>query len=150
VVLAVLLLSTAWCIPHLEVSCADLNSNSIGTVACNTNSNNSHNSRGSINISTVLPLLRHRRLQLDHHNSFPHYSCGKMGHFTRECLMPKQRNSPSAPATVVNHQRGQQRGPTPRSGRANYSIMDEQYVACLVMHRPNHTGQHYVTEPPQK
>jgi hypothetical protein len=41
VVLVVLLLSTAWCIPHLGVSCTDLNSSSIGAVTRNTSSSSS-------------------------------------------------------------------------------------------------------------
>jgi hypothetical protein len=43
----------------------------------------------------------------------------------RECLMPKESNSPRAPAPVVNQQRDQQRGPAPRTGHANYTIVDE-------------------------
>jgi hypothetical protein len=37
----------------------------------------------------------------------------------------KQDNLPRAPTTVVNQQRGQKRGPTPRSDRANYTTMEE-------------------------
>jgi hypothetical protein len=39
--------------------------------------------------------------------------------------MPKQNNSPRAPAPVVNQQRGQQRGPAPRTGHAKYTTIDE-------------------------
>jgi hypothetical protein len=39
--------------------------------------------------------------------------------------MPKESNSPRAPAPVVNQQRDQQRGPAPRTGHANYTIVDE-------------------------
>jgi hypothetical protein len=39
--------------------------------------------------------------------------------------MPKQNNSPQATASMANHQRGPQRGPTPRTGRANYTTMEE-------------------------
>jgi hypothetical protein len=39
--------------------------------------------------------------------------------------MPKQNNSPQATASMTNHQRGPQRGPTPRTGRANYSTVEE-------------------------
>jgi hypothetical protein len=39
--------------------------------------------------------------------------------------MPKQSNSPRAMTTVVNHQKGPQRGPTPWTGRANYTTVDE-------------------------
>jgi hypothetical protein len=64
-----LLLSSAWCIPHLGVSCADLNSNSIGAIAHNTNSDSSnHNSSSS---STMLLLHHHSMLQSGHHIGFP-------------------------------------------------------------------------------
>jgi hypothetical protein len=39
--------------------------------------------------------------------------------------MPKQNNSPRATATMANHQKGPQRGPTPRIGRANYTTVEE-------------------------
>jgi hypothetical protein len=39
--------------------------------------------------------------------------------------MPKQSNSPQATASMVNHQKGPQRGPAPRIGRANYTIVEE-------------------------
>jgi hypothetical protein len=58
-------------------------------------------------------------------NNFPSFNCRKMGHFARECHLPKQSNSPRAPAPVVNHQRGHQKGPTPRAARANYTTMEE-------------------------
>jgi hypothetical protein len=48
-----------------------------------------------------------------------------MGHFARECHLPEQSNSPRAPAPLVNHQRGHQKGPVPRTGRANYTIVEE-------------------------
>jgi hypothetical protein len=48
-----------------------------------------------------------------------------MGHFARACRHPKQCNSPRAPSPVVNQQMGQQRGPAPRSGHANYTTVDE-------------------------
>jgi hypothetical protein len=48
-----------------------------------------------------------------------------MGHFAHECHEPEQSNSPRALAPVVNQQRGQQRGPTPWIGHANYTTMDE-------------------------
>jgi hypothetical protein len=51
--------------------------------------------------------------------------CGKLGHFVRECLMPKQNNSPEAMATVVNHQKGPQRGPAPWTHHANYTTVEE-------------------------
>jgi hypothetical protein len=75
VVLAVLLQSTAWCIPQLGVSCIDHNSNRIGAIAHNSNrdnsNSNSHNSNN--NSSSTVPLLhRHSRLPSGHHNSFPH------------------------------------------------------------------------------
>jgi hypothetical protein len=39
--------------------------------------------------------------------------------------MPKQSNSPRATTTVVNHQKGPQRGPAPRTGHAIYTTVDE-------------------------
>jgi hypothetical protein len=39
--------------------------------------------------------------------------------------MPKRSNSPRATTTVVNHQKGQQRGPAPQTSRANYTTMEE-------------------------
>jgi hypothetical protein len=48
-----------------------------------------------------------------------------MGHFARECHQSKQSNSPRAPTPVVNQQRGQQKGPAPRTGHANYTTVDE-------------------------
>jgi hypothetical protein len=48
-----------------------------------------------------------------------------MGHFARECRLPKQSNSPRAPAPVVNQQRGHQKGPTARAARANYTTVEE-------------------------
>jgi hypothetical protein len=72
VVLAVLLLSTAWCIPHQGVSCADLNSSSIGAITHNTNNGStSHSSNNSNNSSTVLLLHHCSRLQSGHHNRPP-------------------------------------------------------------------------------
>jgi hypothetical protein len=48
-----------------------------------------------------------------------------MGHFARECRQPKQSNSPRDPAPVVNQRRGHQKGPAPRTGRANYTTVEE-------------------------
>jgi hypothetical protein len=74
VVLAVLLPSTAWCVPHLEVSCIDQNSSRIGAIAnnynCGNSSSNSHNSSSS-NSSTVLLLHHHSRLPSGCHSNFP-------------------------------------------------------------------------------
>jgi hypothetical protein len=39
--------------------------------------------------------------------------------------MPKQNNSPRATATMANHQKGPQRGLAPRTGRANYTTVEE-------------------------
>jgi hypothetical protein len=68
VVQAVLLLSTAWCIPHLGVSCADHKSSRFGAITHSINrGSSSHNS----NSSTVL-LLHHRsNLPSGHHSSLP-------------------------------------------------------------------------------
>jgi hypothetical protein len=48
-----------------------------------------------------------------------------MGHFARECRLPKQSNSPRAPAPVVNQQRGHQKGPAPQEARANYTTVED-------------------------
>jgi hypothetical protein len=48
-----------------------------------------------------------------------------MEHFARECCQPKQSNSPRALAPVVNQQRGQQKGPAPWTGHANYITVEE-------------------------
>jgi hypothetical protein len=48
-----------------------------------------------------------------------------MGHFARQCGLPKQSNSPRVPAPVVNQQRGHQKGPTPWAGHTNYTTMEE-------------------------
>jgi hypothetical protein len=39
--------------------------------------------------------------------------------------MPKQNNSPQATPSMANHQRGPQRDPAPRTGRANYTTVEE-------------------------
>jgi hypothetical protein len=39
--------------------------------------------------------------------------------------MTKQSNSPQATVSMENHQKGPQRGPAPRTGRANYTIVEE-------------------------
>jgi hypothetical protein len=70
----VLLQSTAWCIPHPEVSCVDHNNSRIGSIAHNSIRGNScSNSRNSSNNnSSTVPLhRRHSRLPLGHHSSFP-------------------------------------------------------------------------------
>jgi hypothetical protein len=48
-----------------------------------------------------------------------------MGHFARECHLPKQSNSARAPAPVVNQQRGHQKGPAPQAAHANYTTVEE-------------------------
>jgi hypothetical protein len=66
VILAVLLQSTAWCIPRLGVSYVDHNSSRIGAIALNSIhgnfSDHNHNSRGSSNSSTVLLPHHYSRL----------------------------------------------------------------------------------------
>jgi hypothetical protein len=48
-----------------------------------------------------------------------------MGHFARVGCLPKQSNSPWAPAPVVNQQGGHQKGPAPRTGCTNYTTVEE-------------------------
>jgi hypothetical protein len=66
VVLAVPLRSTAWCTPRREVSCVNHNSSRTRAIALNSNrgnfSNQSHNSRGNSNSSTVLLPHHYSRL----------------------------------------------------------------------------------------
>jgi hypothetical protein len=68
---AVLLLSTAWCIPHLGVSYADLNSSKIGAITRSINSGSSSHSSSNHNSSTMLLLHHYNRLQSGHHNRLP-------------------------------------------------------------------------------
>jgi hypothetical protein len=69
--------STAWCIPHLGVSCADHNSSRIGAITHNTNNDNSsrnnhNNNNNSNNSSSTVLLLHHRSsMQSGHHSRFP-------------------------------------------------------------------------------
>jgi hypothetical protein len=66
----VFLLSTAWCIPHLRVSCIDLNKSITGAIIRNTSSgSSSHNSNNSN--SVVLLLHLHSRRPSGHHSNFP-------------------------------------------------------------------------------
>jgi hypothetical protein len=67
VVLAVLLPSTAWCIPHLGVSCIDHNSSRIWAIIPNSNRGNF----SSNNSSTVLLPHRHSRLPPGRYNNSP-------------------------------------------------------------------------------
>jgi hypothetical protein len=78
----VLLPSTAWCIPHLGLSCPNHNGNRIGAIAHNTNSgnssSNSHNNRSnscnnssSSSSSTVLLLHCRSSLESGHHSRLP-------------------------------------------------------------------------------
>jgi hypothetical protein len=68
VVLAVLLQSTSWFIPHLGLSFVDHNSSRIGVITHNSNHGNSSNNSSS---STVPLLHYHSRLPSGHHSSFP-------------------------------------------------------------------------------
>jgi hypothetical protein len=72
VVLAVLLLSTAWCILHLGVSCVNHNSSKIGAISHNFNGDNfSSNNRSTSNSSIVLLPHRHSRLPPSCRSNFP-------------------------------------------------------------------------------
>jgi hypothetical protein len=53
------------------------------------------------------------------------YNCRKIGHFAKDRHQPKQGNAPRFPAIWANQHRGQQRGPAPRTGRANYTTVEE-------------------------
>jgi hypothetical protein len=70
VVLAVLLPSTPWCIPHLGVSCIDHNSSKIGAITHNSNCSNFSNNSCSSNSTMLLP-YRHSRLPLGLHSNCP-------------------------------------------------------------------------------
>jgi hypothetical protein len=117
------------CIPHFGVSCANRNNSRTRAIAHNSNrGNSSSNSRNSS--STMLLLRCCSRLPSGLHNSFSpatfHASTmRRWGHFAQECRQPKQNNSLQALAPVVNQQRGQQKGPGPWTGHANYTTMDE-------------------------
>jgi hypothetical protein len=69
VVLTVLLPSTAWCIPHVRVSCTDCNSSRTGAITHNSIRGNS--SRHSSSSSTVLLPHCYSKLPSGHHSSFP-------------------------------------------------------------------------------
>jgi hypothetical protein len=130
VVLAVLLPITAWCIPHLGVSCTDHNSSRIGPIAHSSNRGNSSSIRRNSSSSTVLLLHRHSRLPSGYHSSFPsatfHASpVGRWATLLENAANPSKSNSLQAPTPIVNQQRGHQKGPTPRTGRANYTTIEE-------------------------
>jgi hypothetical protein len=67
-----------------------------------------------------------------------------MGHFARECHLPKQSNSPQAPAPVVNQQRGHQKGLAPRAGHANYTTVEEIPTGEEVLAGMFFMNKHYI------
>jgi hypothetical protein len=92
VVLEVLLPSTAWCIPHMGVSCADRNSSR--TRATTDNSNRGNSSRHNSSSSIVLLTHHYSMLPLGHHSSFlpvtfPTTTAGRWG------TLPESAASPS-------------------------------------------------------
>jgi hypothetical protein len=56
---------------------------------------------------------------------YPCYNCEKISHFTKDYRQPKQGNAPRFPAIGVNQHRGQQRGPAPQTGHANYITVED-------------------------
>jgi hypothetical protein len=55
---------------------------------------------------------------------YPCYNCRKISHFVKDCRQSKLGNAPCVPTIGVDQHRGQQRGPTPWTGRVNYTTMD--------------------------
>jgi hypothetical protein len=90
VVLAVLLLSIASCIPHLGVSCANHNSSRTGAITRNSNRDNC-----SSNGSTVVLPHRCSRLPSGHHISFllatsPATTVGRWGTLLENAANPSK------------------------------------------------------------
>jgi hypothetical protein len=56
--------------------------------------------------------------------------------------MPKQNNSPRATTTMANHQKGPQRGPTPRTRHANYTSVEEIPMGEEVLARTFFLNEH--------
>jgi hypothetical protein len=76
--------------------------------------------------TTVLLSLHNSREQLGHHSrsppmGYPCYNHGKVGHFTKECRLPRQANSPRTPSPMATQQKSQQRVPVQHFGCANLS-----------------------------
>jgi hypothetical protein len=73
VVLAVILPSTAWCIPHLGVSCVDHNNSRIGAITHNSNCGNSSSNSCNNNSGSKSTMLLHHHgwLPSGHHSSLP-------------------------------------------------------------------------------
>jgi hypothetical protein len=93
VVLAVLLPSSAWCIPHLEISCANRNHSKTGAITHNSNRGNS--SRHNNSSSTVLLHHHCSRLPLGHHNTFlpvtfPAITVGRWGTLLESAASPSK------------------------------------------------------------
>jgi hypothetical protein len=127
VVLEVLLPSTAWYIPHLEVSCVDHNSSRIGAIAHNSNRGSSNSNSRSSSSSTV-PLLHHcSKLPSGHHSSFPpttiHAStAGKWVTLLENAVSPSKATHHEP---RHHQQRDHQKGPAPWAGYANYTTVEE-------------------------
>jgi hypothetical protein len=126
VVRAVLLPSTTWCIPHLGVSCVDRKSNRTRVITHNSNHGNS--SSNSRNSSTVLLPHRHSRLQSGHQSRIQTVA------FQASTMESWDISLVSASCqSKALHQKGPQRGPAPRTGRANYTNVDEIPIGEVVL-----------------
>jgi hypothetical protein len=108
VALVVLLPCTAWCIPHLGVSCVDHNSSRIGAIAHNSNRGNF----SSNNISTMLLLHRCSRLPPGCHSNSPPatFHASTVGRWAT--LLENAANQSKATHRELRHPWSSNRGPS--------------------------------------